>query len=182
HDLSANATEDANITAVRATSGLHDAVLVGVAKRQQGLLLAPGNPKNLRSLSDVVANGATMAMRQPGAGAQLLLEALLARIGATPKQLKRLEPPCLTGPDLAAAVRAGNADCGVATRAAAKSAGLDFVPLVWESFDLLMRQRSYFRSNMQALVRFLGEARLSQRAAEMSGYDTASSGRVRYAA
>jgi molybdate-binding protein len=182
HDLSANASEDANIAAVRATSGLHDAVLVGVARRQQGLLLAPGNPKNLRSLSDVVANGATMAMRQPGAGAQLLLETLLARIGVTPKQLKKLEPPCLTGPDLAAAVRAGNADCGVATRAAAKSAGLDFVPLVWESFDLLMRQRSYFRSNVQALVRFLGEARLSQRAAEMSGYDTASSGRVRYAA
>jgi excisionase family DNA binding protein len=182
HDLSANANDDTNIAAVRATSGLHDAVLVGVARRQQGLLLAPGNPKNLRSLPDVLASGAMMATRQPGAGAQLLLEALLARSGATPKQLRKLEPPCLTGPDLAAAIRAGNADCGIATRAAAKSAGLDFVPLVWESFDLLMRQRSYFRSNMQALVRFLGEARLAQRAAEMSGYDTAVAGRVRYAA
>ena len=181
HDQSANAT-DANIAAVRSMSGLHDAVLVGIARREQGLLLAPGNPKNLRTLSDVVASGAKVAVRQPGAGAQLLLEALLARIGATPKQLRKLEPPCLTGPDLAAAIRAGNADCGIATRAAAKSAGLDFVPLLWESFDLLMRQRSYFRTNMQSLVRFLGETRFSQRAAEMSGYDTAASGRIRYAA
>jgi excisionase family DNA binding protein len=181
HDQSANAV-DANVAAIRAMSGLHDAVLVGVAKREQGLLLAPGNPKNLHSLSDAVASGATVAVRQPGAGAQLLLERLLARIGVTPKHLRTLEPPCLTGPDLANAIRTGNADCGIATRAAARSAGLDFLPLVWESFDLLMRQRSYFRTNMQALVRFLGEQRYSQRAAEMSGYDTASSGRIRYAA
>jgi len=181
-DLSTNTAADANMTAARTISGLHDAVLVGIARREQGLLLAPGNPKNLRTLSDVVASGAKVAVRQPGAGAQLLLEALLARIGATPKQLRKLEPPCLTGPDLAAAIRAGNADCGIATRASAKSAGLDFVPLLWESFDLLMRQRSYFRSNMQALVRFLGESRLTQRATELTGYDTASSGRIRYAA
>ena len=181
-DLSANATEDANISAVRTMSGLHDAVLVGVARREQGLLLASGNPKNLRTLSDVFTSRAKIAVRQRGAGAQLLLEALLARTGVTSKQLHRLEPPCLTGTDLAAAIRAGNADCGIATRTAAKSAGLDFVPLVWESFDLLMRQRSYFRSNMQALVRFLGDSRFAQRAAEMSGYDTTSSGRIRYAA
>ena len=117
--------------------------------------MAPGNPKQLNSLADVLASGAKMAVRQPGAGAQMLLEALLARAGAGPKDLRRLEPPCLTGPDLAAAIRAGNADCGVATRAAAKSAGLDFVPLLWENFDLLMRQRSYFRPSMQALIGFL---------------------------
>jgi putative molybdopterin biosynthesis protein len=182
NELSANATEDANVASVRAISGLHDALLVGVARREQGLLLAPHNPKNLRTLSDVVRTKAKIAVRQPGAGAQLLLEALLARIGATPKQLHKLDPPCLTGPDLAAAIRTGNADCGIATRAAAKSAGLDFVPLVWESFDLLMRQRSYFRPAMQTLVRFLGKTRFRQRAEELSGYDTESSGHIRHAA
>ena len=111
--------------------------------------------KSLHSLADVLASGAKMAVRQPGAGAQMLLETLLARAGATPKDLRRLEPPCLTGPDLAAAIRTGKADCGIATRAAAKSAGLDFVPLLWENFDLLMRQRSYFRPPVQALIGFL---------------------------
>ena len=111
--------------------------------------------------------GAQMAVRQPGAGAQMLLEMLLTRAGAGPKDLRRLEPPCLTGPDLAAAIRAGKADCGVATRAAAKSAGLDFVPLLWENFDLLMRQRSYFRPQMQALIGFLGA-----KAAEAAGRRT----------
>jgi putative molybdopterin biosynthesis protein len=184
HDVgaSANGLADANVAAVRTLPGLHDAVLVGLAKREQGLLVAPGNPKNLQSLPTVFASGAKMAVRQPGAGAQLLLEALLKRAGTNLKDLRPLEPPCLTGPDLAGAIRAGNADCGIATRAAAKSAGLDFVPLVWESFDLLMRQRSYFRPAIQALMSFLREGRLKQRAAELTGYDTTPAGEIRFAA
>jgi putative molybdopterin biosynthesis protein len=177
-----DSADDANVTAVRTMPGLHDAVLVGVVRREQGLLLAPGNPKQLNSLADVLASRAKMAVRQPGAGAQMLLETLLTRAGAAPKDLRRLEPPCLTGPDLAAAVRSGKADCGIASRAAAKSAGLDFVPLLFENFDLLMRQRSYFRPSMQALIGFLRERRLKQRATELSGYDPAPSGVIRFAA
>ena len=178
----ADSASDANVSAVRATPGLHDAVLVGLARREQGLLLPPGNPKQLHSMADVLASGAQMAVRQPGAGAQMLLEVLLARAGAGHKELRLLDPPCLTGPDLAATIRAGNADCGIATRAAAKSAGLDFVPLLSENFDLLMRQRSYFKPSIQALVGFLGQKRLKQRAAELSGYDPAPAGQIRFAA
>jgi putative molybdopterin biosynthesis protein len=180
--VSANAAGDSNVAAVRSMPGLHDAVLVGMTRREQGLLLAPGNPKRLHSLSDVLSTGARMAVRQTGAGAQMLLEQLLARTGASPKDLRRLDPPCLTGPDLAAAVRAGNADCGIATRAAARSAGLDFVPLVWESFDLLTRQRSFFRPSMQALLVFFRDKRLAQRASELTGYDPAPAGQIRFAA
>jgi molybdate-binding protein len=173
---------DANVAAVRTMPGLHDAVLVGVVRREQGLLVAPGNPKQLNNLADVLASRAKIAVRQPGAGAQMLLETLLTCAGAGPKDLRRLEPPCLTGPDLAAAIRAGKADCGVATRAAAKSAGLDFVPLLFENFDLLMRQRSYFRPSMQALIGFLGQKRMKQRATELSGYDPLPAGLIRFAA
>ncbi|MFX7816455.1 substrate-binding domain-containing protein, partial [Acinetobacter baumannii] len=70
----------------------------------------------------------------------------------------------------------------IATRAAAKAAGLDFVPLTWESFDLLTRQRSYFRPPLQALVRFLADSRTQQRAAELTGYDTSPAGQIRFAA
>ncbi|MDP1582877.1 MAG: helix-turn-helix transcriptional regulator [Bradyrhizobium sp.] len=176
------AAGDGNIAALRAVPGLHDAVLVGMVRREQGLLVPPENPKQLHSLADVLASGAQMAVRQPGAGAQMLLDVLLTRAGAQQKDLRRLKPPCLTGPDLAAAVRAGKADCGIATRAAAKSGGLDFVPLLWENFDLLMRQRSYFRPQVQALIGFLGDVRLKQRAAELTGYDATPAGQIRFAA
>src|SRR5258708_40267866 len=112
----------------------------------------------------------------------MLLEGVRTRAGTGKKDLRRLDPPCLTGPDLAAAIRTGKADCGIATRAAAKSAGLDFVPLLWENFDLLMRQRSYFRPQIQALIGFVGHKRLKQRAAELTGYDTTPAGQIRFPA
>lgn len=172
--------DDANIAAVRALAGLHDAVLVGFVKRQQGLLLQQGNPKNITGLADVLASSATMAVRQPGAGAQLLLDVLLKRHGAKLRDLRRLDPPSLTGPDLAAAIRAGDADCGIATQAAAKSAGLDFVPLLCENFDLVMRQRAYFKPALQSLIGFISQKRLKQRAADLTGYDITPAGRIRF--
>ncbi|MBA3448723.1 MAG: helix-turn-helix transcriptional regulator [Pseudaminobacter sp.] len=170
---------DANVAAVGAMPRLHDAVLVGFVRREQGLLLSPGNPASLDSLADVLASGARMAVRQPGAGAHMLLDLLLARAGASQKDLHRLEPPCLTGPDLAAAIRTGKADCGIATRAAARTAGLDFAPLIWENFDLLMRQRTYFQPSLQALVIFLAGEGFAARAAELTGYDASPAGKIR---
>lgn len=179
HDVQ-DSSEDANVSAVRALATLHDAVLVGFVRREQGLLLQPGNPKDLTSIAGVLASGATMAVRQPGAGAQMLLDALLKQHGAKPKDLRRLDPPCLTGPDLAAAIRAGEADCGIATRAAAKAAGLDFMPLLWENFDLLMHQRDYFKPSLQALMGFMSKPPLKQRANDLTGYDTTPAGTIRY--
>ncbi|MCK1405022.1 helix-turn-helix transcriptional regulator [Bradyrhizobium sp. 76] len=173
---------DANATVLRDAPDLHDALLVAFVRREQGLVLPPGNPKRLRGLSDVLALGAKVAMRQQGTGAQMLLDVLLKRAGASTRDLRRIETPALTGPDLADIVRAGQADCGIATRASARSAGLDFVPLVWENFDLAMRQRSYFRPAMQGLIRFLSEKRLLQRAEELTGYDPSPAGQIRFAA
>lgn len=172
--------EPANLAAVRAMPRLHDAVVVAIARREQGLLLTSGNPRNLHSLADVTAGNARIAIRQKGAGAQMLLEALLARSGTSLSDLNRLDPPCLTGPDLAAAIRAGAADCGIATRSAARASGLDFVPLLWENFDLVMRQRTYFQPPMQALLKFLAQGELRTRAAELTGYDVASAGTIRF--
>ncbi|MGI6856951.1 substrate-binding domain-containing protein [Mesorhizobium sp. 1B3] len=171
---------DANIAAVAAMARLYDAVLIGFVRREQGLLLPPGNPKSLSSLADVLESGAKMAARQRGAGADMLLTKLLAQAGAAQSDLSRLEPACLTGPDLAAAIRTGEADCGIATHAAARAAGLDFVPLAWENFDLLMRQRTYFQPSIQALLRFLPQESFALRAAELSGYDTSSAGQIRF--
>ena len=101
-----------------------------------------------------------MAQRPAGAGAQLLLLALLARSGIGLDELKLAKPAFPTGPDIAQAIRAGRIDCGIATRSVAKSAGLDFLPLAWERFDLVMRQRDYFMKGPQALFDFMRAAEL----------------------
>jgi excisionase family DNA binding protein len=172
--------EAANPEAVAHAPGLHDAVVIAFARREQGLLVAPGNPLGLRDIATIAAKRARMAMRPAGAGAQLLLVALLARAGLAQDALAAAKPPCPTGPDVAQAVRAGRADCGIATRSVARAASLDFVPLTWERFDLVLRQRDYFMAPAQALFAFLREPAFAERAAELAGYDVTEAGQVRH--
>jgi excisionase family DNA binding protein len=179
HPLTGDA--DANMKAMEERRELRDAVLIAFARREQGLLLAAGNPLDIDSLENAVAKRARIAVRPKGAGAQLLLEALLFRIKADPDGIARIDPPCPTGPDVAQAIRAGRADCGIATRSVANAAGLDFVPLLWEQFDLVVRPRDYFRPPLQSLMALLRSPVLVRRAAEMGGYDAESAGSVRWA-
>lgn len=169
----------ANVEAVASAPGLHDAVLIGFVGREQGFLVAPGNPRGLSDLASVVAGSARLAQRPAGAGAQLLLLALAARAGLGLDRLNLVRPECPTGPDIAQAIRSGRADCGIATRAVAQAAGLDFVPLAWERFDLALRQRDYFLPPLQRLFAFMRTAAFRERAAELGGYDLADSGGIR---
>jgi excisionase family DNA binding protein len=171
---------DANVAIVSAEPRLYDAVLIGFASREQGLLVARGNPLSLEDVADAARRKARFALRPEGAGAQLLLAALLARAGlALPELVAPLVAP--TGPDIAQAIRAGHADCGVATRAVAEAAGIDFIPVAIERFDLLMRQRDSYRPRLQRLLRFLGTPGFARRAAELGGLDVTRAGQVRWA-
>ena len=172
--------DSANADTVANTPGLHDVVLIAFARREQGLLVAPGNPLKLSDIASVAATRARMALRPNGAGAQLLLLALLARAGIAAEALNAVKPPCPTGPDIAQAVRTQRADCGIATRAVALSSGLDFIPLTWEHFDMALRQRDYFMPGLQALFGFLRTSAFRERAAEQQGYDVAQTGQVRH--
>ena len=93
----------------------------------------------------------------------------------------RSGPPAPTGPDVAQAIRAGRADCGIATHAVADAAGLGFVPLLWECFDLAMRRRDYFRPPLQKLLTFQRTPQFAARAAELGGYDLSATAAIRYA-
>ena len=172
--------ERVNEEAVATTPGLHDAVVIAFARREQGLVVAPGNPLKLKDIAAVAAAKARVAQRNDGAGAQLLLLSLLHRAGIRHEALNTISPASITGADLAAAIRAGRADCGVATRSVARAAGLDFVPLGWECFDLVLRQRNYFAPPFQTLSAFLRQPVFAARAQELGGYDTSETNRVRF--
>lgn len=179
HTLDGTGT-DANVEAVRRSVKTHDAVLIAFVRREQGFVVAPGNPLGLSAIADVVGRHARLALRPRGAGAQLLLLALLHRAGVPFEGIAH-GPVCPTGPDIAQAIRAGHADCGIATRSVANAAGLGFVPIMWEDFDLVLHQRDYFRAPMQAFFGFLGSSEFKTRAQEAGGYDVSRAGQVRFA-
>jgi putative molybdopterin biosynthesis protein len=175
-----NLEADANVETLRSHNELRDAVMVAFCRREQGYLVTSGNPLKLGSIDDIRKKRARIAMRPKGAGAQLLLLALLHRSGIAVDQLASIAPICPTGPDIAQAIRAGRADTGIATRAVASSAGLDFIPIVWEPFDLVMRQRDYFHSPLQSLLKFFHSPDFATRGRELGGYDLSAAGTVRF--
>lgn len=169
---------DANAAAVAARAGLHDAVVIGFARREQGLMIPAENPTGLGGLADAVARGSPIGIRQHGAGAQLLFEALLRRTGVTAEPVT--VGPYPTGSDLAQAIRAGDAVCGIASRAVAEMHGLGFLPLMWERFDLVLRRRTYFEPPVQRLMSVALSPAFAEQAERLGGYDTSVRGQVRY--
>ena len=172
---------DANMLAMRRDTMLRDAVLLAFARREQGLIVAAGDPLKLDSVETAAARGARFAVRPDGAGAQLLLLGLLHRAGLALDRLTRVSPVCPTGSDIAQAIRAGRADCGIAQRSVATTAALGFVPITWERFDLVVRARDYFHPPWQKFAGFLRDASFIQHARELGGYDVSDAGAVRYA-
>jgi excisionase family DNA binding protein len=179
HDVD-DPKSDANVAMVCRQANLYDAVLIGFAAREQGMLVATGNPLGLGSLPEAQSKKARLIVRPVGAGAQQLLEALLRRDGLQVSDCLIAEQ-APTGPDIAQAIRTGHGDYGIATRAVALAAGLDFIPLMTERFDLLMRQRDAFRPLLQTLLGLLRTNSFAERAKELGGLDVSSAGSVRWA-
>lgn len=179
HLHNATGSGEANLDAVRAAPGLHDAVLIAFARREQGLLLAQGNPLGIESLADAASRKVRFGLRQRGAGAQLLLESLLGRENAGGMSVSPVAGEFPSGSDLALAIRNSAVDCGIATRAVAEVNGLSFVPLVQEHLDLVMRRRSYFSAPVQALMNTLRTLAFAEQATAFGGYDVSMAGNVR---
>lgn len=156
-----------NVPLVQARVGHALVVLLAFAGREQGLILPPGNPKGIGTIGQL--EGLRFATRQPEAGSHILLAHLMARAG--------LDPDALAGPapvrsesEVAEAVASGAADAGLGIKAVATTAGLDFVPLMSERFDLLVWRRAYFEPAFQRVVAFTRTAAFAERARSMQGY------------
>lgn len=174
------ATGEYNVPLVRAQLPGSDVVIVEWARRSQGLLLAPGNPLRMRTLADVARRKSRVIERQPGSGSRELFAHLAAEAGIAREKFAFVARPAQAETDLAAMIRNGRADAGIAIEAAARAHGLAFVPLATERFDLVLRRRDYFEPPMQALLAFTRSPEFREHAAALGGYDVTQTGRIVY--
>ena len=150
--------------------------LVHLWRREQGLVVAPGNPHSIRGVADL--EGRRIAWRPAGTGSRLLLERLMLAASCEPHP--ELGEPAESHLAVAAAVATGAADAGLAVRAVAESAGLEWVPVMSEPFELALDPAS--KAVAERLLETLAESRLQTRLAAMPGYDLSMSGDLRVAA
>jgi excisionase family DNA binding protein len=162
---------------VKSLPGL-DFVVIEWARRQQGLIVAPSNPAEINSIGDLRRRGVRVATRQEGSGSALLFSKLLGDAGLALDDIKVAGEPVSSETDIAVAVREGKADAGLAIEAVARDQGLDFVPLQWERFDLVIRRIEYFEPPLQKLIAFARTEAFRNRAGSLGGYDVTNAGDV----
>jgi excisionase family DNA binding protein len=150
------------------------------AWREQGLIVAAGNPFAVTTLADLLSKGVRFVDRQPEAGSHLLLNHLLTEEGLALADLNIDLPPARNETEVALAVLAGKADVGFGIAAVARQFRLGFIPLQRERYDLIVGRRDYFEPPFQHLLEFTRSERFRERAAELGGYDIANLGRVVY--
>ncbi len=150
--------------------------LVTLAHREQGLLLSPGNPRQVRDLADLARGDLTFINRNAGSGTRLWLDKQISRLGFTPAQIKGYTQAVNTHTAVAQAVAQGTADAGLGLAAAARLFNLDFIPLFQERFDLVIPLESLSQSGLASMLDYLNGLGFRRMTERLGGYSTVHTG------
>jgi molybdate transport repressor ModE-like protein len=162
----------------RARLDPHGDCVLHLATRTQGLVLAPGNPKRIHALPDLLRADVRFIHRQPGSGTRLLLECLLARQGLPLRGVHGADMEELTHAAVAAYVASGLADAGFGLEPPARRYGLDFIPIVSERYFLLCRRAALDSGHLAPIVDLLRSDSFRHELGLLPGYDAHDCGRV----
>jgi putative molybdopterin biosynthesis protein len=109
-----------------------------LVEREQGFLVAAGNPAAISGWDDLHREELRYVNRQRGAGTRLLLDYELGQRAIPSSTINGYDRQEYTHLAVAAAVASGTADLGLGIRAAATALRLDFVPLALERYELVI--------------------------------------------
>jgi molybdate-binding protein len=151
----------------------HEPTLIHLWRREQGLLVASGNPEKISGVRDL--RNVRVAKREFGAGTRVLLDRLLQDNGIAPHTVPG--PETASHLEVALAVASGVAAAGLGVRAAAAALDLEFIPLVWEEYDIVLPGAALAAA--EPLIGALRDPGVHQAIAALGGYDTADAAAIR---
>jgi putative molybdopterin biosynthesis protein len=148
--------------------------VVTLAHREQGLMTAPGNPKQIHSLVDISRENVTFINRNTGSGTRLWLDHRLQTEGISAESINGYGNTVSTHTACASLVQLGKADVALGLRAAAHQFDLDFIPLYYERYDLVFMQEQ--SSSLVPLLETMQTNSFRQSVNALTGYDTTHTG------
>ncbi|MFP4571685.1 MAG: molybdopterin biosynthesis protein [Desulfobacterales bacterium] len=167
-----------NISYIRRYLSDTPVLLVRLAEREQGFIVAPGNPKNIFGIEDLTRDNILFINRQAGSGTRVLLDYQLRGAGIDPDSIKGYEKEEYTHMAVAAAVLSQSADAGLGIRAAAKALGLDFVAMATESYELVIPEKFFNTDRIEVLLEVIRSEEFIARVNSMGGYNTQNTGKI----
>jgi molybdate-binding protein/DNA-binding transcriptional regulator YhcF (GntR family) len=170
------ATGEYNVEYVRHILPGRSVVLVTLVTRSMGLIVAPGNPKAVRGIPDLIRPDITIINRQLGSGTRVLLDARLREFGIAPENVHGYDNEVQTHLAVADAVAQHRVDVGLGVRAAAAALNLGFTPLHRERYDLVMLEATWRRAPVQSLLALLNGDDFRHAVTQLGGYDVSHMG------
>lgn len=155
-----------------------DVKLVSCVGRQQGLMVARGNPLNICSFADISRQGIRYVNRQKGSGTRILTDYLCSREKVEPSDVYGYTREELTHTSVAAQIACGSADVGMGIYSAAKLYDLDFIPICIEEYDLIIPDHAWDSPMVQQLLTILRSVAFREKILSMGGYTVDHPGQV----
>ena len=163
---------DYNTSYVRSLMPGIPAVLINVSYRTQGFYVQKGNPKNIKGWSDLSRTDISVLNRRVGSSARILLDTQLKRLGIPASKVKGYDKIMKSHLTMAAAIAAGEADLAIGTeRISRQIDNLDFIPLLEERFDFVMKKEMLETEAAQKLIKVLRMPAFQKEIARFSGND-----------
>ncbi len=147
-----------------------DLVVVKLVKREQGLIVPQGNPKNITGLQDLIRPDIQFVNRQKGAGTRILLDYTLKKMKISAEKISGYNKEEFNHLAVAAAVKGSSADCGLGLLAAARAFDLDFVSLAWEEYSLVILKEHFYSEPVQNLMKVIKSNEFKERVEKLGGY------------
>lgn len=152
--------------------------VVNFCRREQGLLIQAGNPKGIRGIADLKNSDLIVANRPLGTGTRLLFDKELTKSDLTGEEVKGYQNEFSRHLDVGLEVLSGRVDMAPGIRIVAYLLGLDFLPLRWERFDLLIAKERFFDKSVQLFLNLLHEPDIKNQFPEDTGYQLDHTGKV----
>lgn len=172
-------TGEFNLPYLRQEFPNEDLAVVTFAQWEEGLIVAPANPKRISRIEHLANRGVRFVNREAGSGARALMDRLMKKAGLAPGRVRGYRMEAHGHLAAAYAVVAGTADCSIGTRSAARAFGLGFIPLSSERYDLVMRRQTLQLPAVASFLDVLQRATLRRELEVFAGYDTTQTGTVR---
>ncbi|MGP1387208.1 MAG: substrate-binding domain-containing protein [Thainema sp.] len=171
-------TQTFNVPFVRRVLQKQTALIINLGVWEEGLLMAPGNPKGIQGIADLARDDVSIINREPGAGSRALLEQALAEAGLSLQQVLGSDRTASSHQAVAQAIATGEADVGVSAASVAAMFNLEFLPLRQSHYDLVTLKPYLEEAPVQQLLGTLSHRRVISQLEILGGYDTQFTGEV----
>jgi putative molybdopterin biosynthesis protein len=150
--------------------------LIHLVDRDQGFMVKPGNPKKIAGIEDLTRKDVVFINRQRGSGTRILLDFKLKQAGISSDEISGYTNEEFTHMAVAASVASGSADAGLGIFAAARALKLDFIPMITESYDLVIPADFMDTENIRLLLAIINSDEFKTRVKQLGGYHVKKTG------